>query len=94
MDERGSWKPYNGRSSSISRIIEALVVAAIVGGLSVWGNSRVVDARLEMICASVNKLETAAEYLKSVTGTLQTKDSVQDVRIDALERRMIKRDGH
>ncbi len=85
MSEKG-FIPFNGKTSSFTRVVEALIVAGIVGGLSIWGNSRVVDVKLEAICGSVTKLETVANSLSSSVSALMLKDATQEIRIDSLER--------
>ena len=46
-----SWVPYNGKSTMAARVIEALVVAAVVAGLTLWGNSKIYEAKFDNLCA-------------------------------------------
>ena len=86
MENEKGWVPFNGKTSTLARIIEALVVAAIVGGISVYGNSRVIDVRLDQICASITKLDRVAEHLDKTMQILEKRDSVQDIRLQSLEK--------
>lgn len=86
MSEKG-WVPFNGKSTTVSRVIEALVVAAIVGGITVYGSSKVMDVRMDQLCGSVEKLSKVAETLSTITAALQIKDATQEIRIEALEKK-------
>ena len=57
------WKLFNGSSVMITRIIEALIIAAVVGGVSVWGNSKVMDIKMEHLCEKVSDIKFSINKL-------------------------------
>ena len=60
-DEKKSWMPFNGATTPVSRIIETLILAGIFAGITLWGNSRIMDAKIENMAVVVGKLDKAAE---------------------------------
>lgn len=51
--------PYNGKSTTISRVIEALIVAAIVAGISLYGNYKIIETKLDSLCSVVSRIDAA-----------------------------------
>lgn len=64
MSEKG-WVPYNGKSTTISRVIESLIVAGIVGAISVWGMSLRLETKMQNLCDSVSELKAAASEMRT-----------------------------
>jgi outer membrane murein-binding lipoprotein Lpp len=62
-EPKGSMTPFNGKSNMIGRILEAIVVAAIVGAITLYGNYKVIDSKINDLCVNMNKLESKMEKL-------------------------------
>ena len=56
-EEPKKLRPFNGHTIMVMRIIEALVIAFIVAGISLWGNSRAMEAEFKNLCLSLDKME-------------------------------------
>ena len=78
-------KWFNGKTTVIMSIIEKLVIAALVGGLSVYGSYLVLNSRFESLCTTVAKLEKVADTLSLNLTNIQTRDAIQEYRINKLE---------
>lgn len=48
-------KVPNGR---IWKIVETLIIAGIIGGITMWGTSQRLEERISATCASVARIET------------------------------------
>ncbi len=47
----------NGNLKGIGRIIEGVIIAAIVGGITIYGNSRVIETKLESFARDLQRIE-------------------------------------
>lgn len=71
----------NGNGKMIARIIESLVIAGIVGALSIWGNSQVTKERISNLCASFAdfKAEVRASFSDMDDKMQKIDDQIQKV---------------
>jgi len=75
----------------VTRILETLVMAAIVGGLTVWGNSKIMEVKLEHMCDSVSELKSSVKTLFDITAGARLDNVRQEQQINSL---MDKLDSH
>jgi len=53
-----NWKPFNSVQSTVaSRVLEALIVAAVVAGITLYGNYRVIDIQITNLCATIGEVK-------------------------------------
>ena len=51
----------NGNLRQVGRIIEGVIIAAIVGGITIYGNSRVIETKLEGFFTDLQRIEKTVE---------------------------------
>jgi len=78
-------KSGNGSLRKVgTRIVEAIVIGAIVTGVSVWANSKVLEVKMDNLCAAITKIETAVTKMSEQILVLEKANIKQDGDINLL----------
>ncbi len=91
--ERKVMAESNGKYTALWRIVEGLAIAGIVGGLSIFGTTKVLETKLDNLCQTVTKLEGSLNTINAELDHQTTGAAEREARIIALEREVFGKGG-
>lgn len=86
-------KNGNGVKAIWVRVIEMLIMSAIVGGVTMFGNSQVMSAKMENLCETIGDLKSSVKTLFEITATTRLDNVRQEEKINNLIDKMNEHTG-